>query len=139
MGADRRKDSRNNVPAARELRRRLTPAETVLWDALWDRRLDGFKFRRQHPVGPFVLDFCCPAHRLAVEVDGPIHDQQRDQDTARDELLTTAGYSMLRLSNHEIQTDFPAALARIRSALTPNSSPAHQERGDTVQREKGRG
>jgi very-short-patch-repair endonuclease len=67
---------RDNVPAARDLRIRQTAAEVMLWEALRNRRLDGVKFRRQHPVGPFVIDFCCPERRLAIEVDGGIHAAQ---------------------------------------------------------------
>jgi very-short-patch-repair endonuclease len=61
---------RRNVGVARELRDGETVAEELLWKALRDRRLDGFKFRRQHPVGRFVVDFCCLERRLAVELDG---------------------------------------------------------------------
>jgi very-short-patch-repair endonuclease len=71
---------RDNIPAARELRTRQTPAESILWDALRGRRLAGLKFRRQHPIGTFVVDFCCPDRRLAIELDGPVHAEQREHD-----------------------------------------------------------
>ena len=67
---------RDNVPAARRLRARETVSERVLWGALRDRGVGGYKFRRQHPVGIFVLDFYCEALRLAIEIDGPIHNDQ---------------------------------------------------------------
>ncbi len=68
--------------AARELRRKrnMTQVEQVLWQALQRRQLDGLEFRAQHPVGPFVLDFYCPACRLAIALDGPIHDGQMEQE-----------------------------------------------------------
>ena len=104
-----RREFRNNVPAARHLRQRLTPAEEVLWRSLRDRRFDGLKFRRQHPVGPFVLDFCCADVRLSVEVDGPVHDQQTNQDEERARLLADRGYRVLRVRNDEVLTDLGRA------------------------------
>jgi very-short-patch-repair endonuclease len=65
------------VLAARQHRSNPTPAEERLWDAIRRRQVGGARFRRQHPIAGFVLDFCCPERRLVVEVDGPIHDQQR--------------------------------------------------------------
>ncbi len=70
---------RDNVPAARRLRKELTPSEAVVWEQLRDRRFHGLKFRRQHPVGAFVLDFFCQEMMFAIEVDGGIH---RDPDVA---------------------------------------------------------
>ena len=61
-------------PAGSRMRQALTPAEFMLWEALPERRLSGFRFRCQHPVGRFILDFYCPAHRLVIEVDGGVHD-----------------------------------------------------------------
>src|SRR4051812_36794529 len=81
--------------AARGLRRDLTPAERALWAALRGRQLGGMKFRRQHLVGPYILDFCCPDHRLVVEVDGGVHEQQADYDESRTEHLNTYGYRVL--------------------------------------------
>jgi very-short-patch-repair endonuclease len=79
--------------------------------------LDGYKFRRQHPVGRFVLDFCCLERRLAVEVDGEIHDRQRERDAERDAVLAGYGLRVLRIPNAEVQQDFHRALARIRAVL----------------------
>jgi very-short-patch-repair endonuclease len=87
---------------ARDLRKRQTPAEAQLWKLLSDRRLDGVKFRRQHPIGPFVADFCCPRLRLIVEVDGGIHDESVEQDEERTRLLAASGYTVLRLRNEQV-------------------------------------
>jgi very-short-patch-repair endonuclease len=106
----------NNVPAARELRGRETRAEEVLWQELRSRRLDGLKFRRQHPLGPFVLDFCCVERRLAVEVDGGIHDTQQEQDVEREALLVTAGIRVLRFSNEDVQQRLSRVLESIQTA-----------------------
>ncbi len=98
---------------AKDLRRRMTPAEAILWQELRRNQLDGLGFRRQHPVGPFVLDFYCAACKLAVEVDGAVHDEQREQDTCRTEHLAAYGYRLLRFRNEEVLTNLPSVLARI--------------------------
>jgi very-short-patch-repair endonuclease len=116
MSTNRRKRP-DNVPAARELRGRQTAAEDMLWEALRNRRLDGLKFRRQHPVGPFVLDFCCPDRRLAVEVDGAVHDTWRERDAEREDLLRAAGYRVLRFPNEVVSGDLASVLEAIRSAV----------------------
>jgi very-short-patch-repair endonuclease len=85
---------------ARALRRRATLSERTLWTLLRDRRLDGLKFRRQVPVGPYVLDFVCMARRLVVEADGPFHDPAHD--ARRDRWLATQGFRVLRFTNHDI-------------------------------------
>ena len=106
---------RQNVPAARVLRGRETSAERLLWDALRGRQLAGLKFRRQHPIGSFVADFCCPDRRLIVELDGEIHETQEHRDAEREELLHAAGYHILRFSNREVLTDLSGTLARIQT------------------------
>lgn len=104
---------RQNVPAARILRGQETPAEHLLWDALRGRQLAGLKFRRQHPIGPFDADFCCPEQRLIVELDGEIHETQQDRDAEREDLLRAAGYHILRFTNREVLTDLSGSLTRI--------------------------
>jgi len=111
------------VETARKLRRRKTPAEEELWRALRDRRSDGLKFRRQHPVGPFVLDFCCPAARLAIEVDGAVHDEQREQGEARTAFLIDNGYRVLRFRNDEVLDNIDAVLTRIAEAAAETNPP----------------
>ena len=101
--------------AARRLRQTMTPAEQTLWQALRRRQLDGLAFRRQHPLGPFVVDFCCPARRLIVELDGAVHDLEdvRLQDQARTDILASHGYRVIRFRNHDVSDDLPSVLARI--------------------------
>jgi very-short-patch-repair endonuclease len=103
----------NAVETARDLRRRGTPAEDVLWTFLRNRRLNGLKFRRQHTLGPFIVDFCCPAQRLIVELDGAIHDNQREQDDARSQHLAVYGYSVIRFDNLEVVNRIDYVLERI--------------------------
>ena len=98
---------------ARALRQRATEAERILWEHLRNRRLHGLKFRRQHPIGPYIVDFYCAAHRLVVEIDGPIHEGQREQDALRSEYLTMYGYRVLRFTNEEVLRDTESVLKRI--------------------------
>ena len=74
------------------------------------------KFRRQHPIGPFVLDFCCVERRLAIEVDGEVHAAQRDRDAEREALLNAAGYRLFRFLNAAVRDELPNVLAAIQAA-----------------------
>jgi very-short-patch-repair endonuclease len=123
---DDRRWHRQNVPSARALRTRPTAVEAMLWHAIRDRQLEELKFRRQHPIGPFVVDFCCAERRLVIELDGAVHATQREDDAAREALLTAAGYHVLRFRNEEVRDDLPAVLATIRAAAGRQSDrPAH--------------
>jgi len=99
--------------AARRLRQQLTPAESSLWQALRGRQLGRLKFRCQHPVGRFIVDFYCPSHKLVIEVDGSIHTQQQIYDQARTEELQGFGYHILRFTNDEVMNDLSNVLSRI--------------------------
>src|SRR5215217_9507342 len=112
----RRDEHRHNVPAARDLRARETPVEDLLWEELRDRRLDGMKFRRQHPIGAFVVDFCCTERRLAIELDGGIHAEQQDRDAEREAILALAGYRVIRFPNQSIREKLPEVLEAIKVA-----------------------
>jgi len=104
--------------AARHLRKHMTPAERALWQRLRRNQLDGWHFRRQHPVGSFIVDFFCAKAKLVVEVDGGIHQQQRAYDAERTRLLEgVKGYRVIRFSNDEVLNDIESVLARIREAL----------------------
>ena len=106
--------------AARRLRKNLTPAEAQLWSALRNKQLEGLRFRCQHPVGNFILDFYCPSRKLVVEVDGKIHDRQTDYDDARTAKLEEYGYRVLRFGNQQVINDLPQILAEIkRAAISP--------------------
>jgi very-short-patch-repair endonuclease len=99
--------------AARLLRQRLTSAEAKLWEVLRGRQLRGLKFRCQHPIGRFIVDFYCPSLKLIIEIDGGIHTQQQDYDQARTDQLEDFGYSVLRFTNDEVINDLPKVLNRI--------------------------
>ena len=100
--------------AARNLRQNMTSAEQVLWEALKGRQVAGLKFRCQHPVGPFILDFYCPARKLVVEVDGGVHDGQAEYDAARTQQLNDYGYQVLRFRNDEVLNKLDSVLERVR-------------------------
>ncbi|ACK66239.1 protein of unknown function DUF559 [Rippkaea orientalis PCC 8801] len=106
--------------AARRLRCNLTPAEAYLWEALRGKKLKGLKFRCQHPVGRFILDFYCPSCKLAIEIDGSSHDTKQEYDQVRTEKLAQYGYRVLRFTNEEVMTDLSRVLAEIEKvAFTP--------------------
>jgi len=102
---------------ARELRRNSTKTETLLWAQLRDRRLNGYKFRRQHPIGPFFADFACIEHRLVVELDGESHDWTYERDAARARVLARDGYRVLRIPNEEVRTNLDGVVQTILNAL----------------------
>jgi very-short-patch-repair endonuclease len=93
--------------AARDMRREPTRAEETLWAALRRQQVDGLRFRRQHPVGRFVLDFYCPSCKLVVEVDGDVHDEQTERDAARTAVLEAHGYRVLRFRNAQVIHELP--------------------------------
>lgn len=111
------------VEASRRPRRRLaraqrkapTSAEKVMWSILRGRRFEGFKFRRQAPMGRFVADFVCLERCLIVELDGPFHDPR--EDLLRDDWLLSQGYRVLRFSNEEVQFNLGVVLTKLRGAL----------------------
>jgi very-short-patch-repair endonuclease len=103
--------------AARRLRVDQTDAEHRLWSRLRGRQFEGFKFRRQHSIGPFVADFFCLEAKLVVELDGSQHADQLEQDERRTEYIRDAGYAVLRIWNHEVISEIDAVLQRIADAL----------------------
>ena len=104
--------------AARRLRAEMTAAERLLWQALRRRAVDNLRFRRQHAVGSYVLDFCCPEVKLAVELDGGIHDDddQAAHDAERTHWLEAYGYRIMRVRNEDVTADLSAVIERIRQA-----------------------
>ena len=109
---------------ARDFRKEPTQGEAILWEMLRDRRLDGRKFRRQRPIGPFIVDFLCVEERLIVEVDGGIHRAQQGRDAERQKLLVAAGFRLVRISSEKVENDPLACIEMLRAALTPGPSPA---------------
>lgn len=103
----------------RELRKNPTPYESLLWDRLRGSQLDGRKFRRQHSIGVYILDFYCPTERLCVEIDGSIHTNNAAilHDKERDETLEQLQIKTLRISNDEVEIDIEAVLTKIKACF----------------------
>ena len=98
---------------AKELRSHLTPAESLLWEKLRSKQLNGLKFRCQHPVGRFILDFYCSSLKLVIEIDGSSHDDRHDYDQARTEQLELYGYKVIRFTNQQILNNLEEVLQKI--------------------------
>ena len=109
--------NRKHVATARKLRSTMTDAERVLWSRLRDRRLEGFKFRRQVPLAGFVADFACLDVKLIVEVDGSQHLDEMESDQRRTEKLGELGFHVLRFWNDDVLARTDDVLEAIRLAL----------------------
>ncbi len=110
---------------ARALKRNLTAAEKVLWESLRTKKLGGYKFRRQHPADIFILDFYCHEKRLAVEVDGGVHqlDENKEYDAGRTSELAQMGIKVIRFTNEQVLKNLPQVLTEIDRHLFLNPSP----------------
>lgn len=103
---------------ARELRQPQTPAEATLWRILRNQKL-GFKFRRQHPIYRFIVDFYCAKAKLLIEVDGASHlaHSQAEYDKARTEYLEELGYKVVRFTNYDVQYNVNMVVSEILQAI----------------------
>jgi very-short-patch-repair endonuclease len=108
---------------ARLLRGQGTDAEQLLWRHLRGRRMEGYKFRRQMVIEPYIVDFLCLEAKLIVEADGGQHVEQRRYDATRSAKLALMGYRVLRFWNDEILTDTQSVLEQIRKTLIDPPSP----------------
>jgi very-short-patch-repair endonuclease len=106
---------------AKSLRRRMTPSERLLWYMLKGDALR-LHFRRQHPIGPFILDFYCASAKLGVEVDGPVHDETAGYDTRRDEWLAKEGIRVLRFTLDDLEQRPAWVVATIAQAAPPSTA-----------------
>jgi len=118
---------------ARTLRRDSTDAERLIWNELRAHRLNGTSFRRQTPIGPYVVDFVCHAAGLVIELDGGQHleDANMKRDARRDAFLMSKGFRVLRFNNHDGMTNRRGVLETIAAALDAPPSP-------TLPRKRGR-
>jgi len=107
------------VDQARELRKKQTPAQDALWHLLRDRKLFDLKFRRQHQIGDYIVDFFCPEYGLAIELDGAVHDtpDRQKKDAKRDGYLRSLGHTVLRFTNARVFEDTEGLLSQIASSL----------------------
>lgn len=100
----------------RELRKNSTTAERILWKHLKAKRFSNLKFRRQYSIGKFVIDFYCPKHKLAIELDGSVHemDEIKVYDDERENIINTFGISFLRFINEEVYINLENVLNLIK-------------------------
>jgi very-short-patch-repair endonuclease len=115
------KTPEKKIDRARTLRRHSTDVEALLWSRLRNRALGGHKFRRQRPVGPYVVDFVCLELALIIEVDGGQHALRRREDARRTEWLESEGLRVLRFWNHEVLQNLEGVLWTIEEALSERS------------------
>jgi very-short-patch-repair endonuclease len=113
-----------NTKRAKELRRQASPAERRLWQYLANSQLDGHKFSRQIPIGPYFADFVCRAAKLVVELDGFSHDVRVDYDKVRTKFIEAQGYSVIRFNNEDVVRNLEGVLIMIAQALTSPLLPA---------------
>jgi very-short-patch-repair endonuclease len=125
-------------PIAREMRHKPTEGEKLLWAKLRAFQLSGYKFRRQHNIERFIVDFCCPDTRLIVEVDGEIHQYHQEEDLVRQKYLQHMHYSIIRFTNDEVLTNIERVLGKILECLNLSSAdnesapPLRARRGGTL-------
>jgi very-short-patch-repair endonuclease len=115
---------------SRRLRRDMTDAERKLWQCLHGGQLDGLKFRRQHPVPPYIADFCCTAEKLIVELDGSQHNEQKDATRTR--YLESQGWKILRFWDHDALQQTEAVIEAIWNFIGkpyPHPNPSPDGRG----------
>jgi type I restriction enzyme M protein len=121
------------VDQARELRKKQTPTEDVLWQLLRDRQFADLKFRRQHQIGDYIVDFFCPEYALVVELDGAVHEtsDRKKKDTKRDTYLRSLGHTVLRFTNARVFDDTEGVLREI---VSSRPSPSGRGEGEGEQR-----
>ncbi len=106
---------------AKQLRKRPTEAETKLWNRLRRKQLDGLRFRRQAPIGPYIVDFFCPTAKLVVELDGGQHATQEAYDERRTQWLEARGYQVRRFWNNDVLENIEGVLGEIQRSVRPPS------------------
>jgi len=122
------------VERAKGMRKNATKAESVLWDELRNK-LTGTKFRRQHIIDHFIVDFVCLSKKLVIEVDGDIHDFQKEEDEARTAYLNNCGYKVIRFRNEEVINDIDDVISRIKKNITDINSDTTFENNINVVKE----
>jgi very-short-patch-repair endonuclease len=118
------KPKRIILERARQLRKQMTPAERALWKLLRAKRLSKIKFYNQRPIGRFIADFYCARARLVIEVDGSIHDLQKERDQARDEWLMHYGVLTVRFSNEEVLHQPDSVIGSLLTIIAQRSMPS---------------
>ena len=113
------------IANARSLRKKSTDAERLLWKHLRMRQLGAYKFRRQHPIGNYIVDFVCLEKKLVIELDGGQHTEQAAADTNRSAWLLSKGYRVLRYWNHELLRAPDVIVSNILDEIEGQNAPPH--------------
>ncbi|MEP2988963.1 MAG: DUF559 domain-containing protein [Parasphingorhabdus sp.] len=114
--------SSKTLKHAKQLRKDMTPQERTLWGKLRNRQLGGAKFRKQQPIGPYIVDFVCQERKLVIEADGSQHANNLN-DVQREKWLQNRGYTVLRFWNNDIRENLDEVLFAILDAFDQNPSP----------------
>lgn len=109
---------------AKDLRANLTEAEEQLWKSLSGNKLEGYKFRRQHPLGLYIVDFYCHALKLAIEIDGEYHftEEQKRMDYNRTKEIEFQGVKVIRFTNQEVVNDIAQVIEKIKTFIITSSN-----------------
>ena len=124
MGGIRRGYSQRTLTTAQTLRRSRPDAEGLRWHYLRQNQLDGHRFRRQHPIGTYIVAFARLARKVLIELDGSQHAERQDDDKKRDTFLHVRGYRVLRFRNNDVFENGFGVLERIYEAVTDHPPPA---------------
>jgi very-short-patch-repair endonuclease len=108
------------IERAQELRVNMTPTEKLLWDRLKEKQIDGYRFRRQHPIYRYILDFYCAEKSFAIEIDGGVHDKNKEYDEYRDKVLESLGIKTLRIKDDEVIDNIDEVIKKVRDKLVTN-------------------
>ncbi|MDQ7009805.1 MAG: DUF559 domain-containing protein [Candidatus Gracilibacteria bacterium] len=112
----------NNISRLKETRQKLrngaTEVEKIFWKELQGKKILGLKFRRQHSVGRYILDFYCPKLKLGIELDGSVHDNREEYDNIRTEFLNNCDLDILRFSNNDIEKNLEKSLNNLTNYIT---------------------
>jgi very-short-patch-repair endonuclease len=118
-----RKPRREKIERSKSLRHGMTKPERMMWGKLRAHRLCGLHFRRQAVINPYIVDFYCHSVKLVVEMDGRIHDGQKEMDAERDRFLIASGVEVLRFPNRRVLADINGVVAEIESVCMKKKTP----------------
>jgi very-short-patch-repair endonuclease len=126
---------KSNLKAtARTLRKQMTLAEVLLWNALKGTQMLGYDFHRQKPIDQYVVDFFCPRLMLAIEIDGTSHEGKQEQDSRRQKEIERYGISFLRFSDNEVKQNLHGVLQSVREWIVSRESATMNKEGMVVGR-----
>ncbi|MFQ6610141.1 MAG: endonuclease domain-containing protein [Fidelibacterota bacterium] len=136
--------NRSITDISRKFRRNSTPAENAFWQAVRNRIVHNLKFNRQYPItfsdgsktAHFIADFYCHEYRLIVEIDGGIHEFQKEYDRLRTDILNTRGYNVIRFKNEQVLQDLNSVLEELKVVLTRIKQPLKKPRYDSPAKNK---